>query len=350
MNLALTQARISRLFGRPQATVRDVSQKEWVLHSATVATVPPAIFSESDLQRVTSVMEETTLDMELRRIRGGHRDHAATTVFEISNVELRDGFVFKGPWVYRLLRARAKSPSATPVITVPDAVIGCTLLGSIYFAHWITDDLTLQLAAEQLGIPVGVERNPYRQEVDYRLLFDTPPSVFQRARFPRFTMLADFGQNKYKEERYRSLRQRLRAACPSRVAHPRIYLRRGTRGAPRTLVNTAEVETFLSSQGFVLIDPDQNSPAEIAQIANGAKIAISVEGSHMVHGLVNIADGGTILQIQPPDRFNNLFKDYTDCLGMRYGFTVGLPAEGGFHLPIEDLRRFLDHVDSAVHI
>jgi len=87
MNLALTQARISRLFGRPQATVRDVSQKERVLHSATVATDPPAIFAESDLQRVTSVMQETTLDWELRRIRGGRRGHAATTAFEISNVD-----------------------------------------------------------------------------------------------------------------------------------------------------------------------------------------------------------------------------------------------------------------------
>lgn len=348
MNLALTQARISRLFGRPEATLRDVSHKEWVFHSATVATVPPAIFAESDLQRVTSVMEETTLDWELRRIRGGHRVHGATIAFEISNVELRDGIVSKGPWVYRLLRRQDKSPSATPVVTVPDAVLGCTLLGSIYFAHWITDDLTLQLAAAQLGNPVSVERKPYRQEPEYRRLFNTPPSGFRRARFPRFTMLTDCGQNKYKEERYRFLRERLRAACPSRGANPRIYLRRGTRGAPRILVNTAEVETFLISQGFVVIDPDQNSPVEIAQIANGAKIAISIEGSHMVHGLLNIADGGTILQIQPPYRFNNLFKDYTDSLGMNYGFTVGLPAEGGFHLPIEDLRRFLDRVDSAV--
>jgi capsular polysaccharide biosynthesis protein len=345
MSLALYKEKLSRLLGQKEATFRTICEKEWTLGPATSTTVPPAIFSEDDLSRVTAVMEDTSLDWEMLRIRGGKREHAPTQAFLISNVELRDGYLSKGRWVYRLLRSRTKSGSA-PAVTIPEAAIACTLFGSFYFGHWMTDDLTLHLAASSIATPIVVERPIYHHEPGYRSLFGIDANMLTRARFSRFTMIEDFGQNTYKEERYRILRSRLRAATPNSGANRRIYIKRGAGGVPRPLLNTEEIERYLTAQGFVLIDPSSHSPAEIAQLANGAQIAISVEGSHMVHGLMNLADGGTICQIQPPFRFNNVFKDYTDCLGMRYAFVVGHPSEGGFTLPIDELKRFLDRVES----
>jgi len=51
--------------------------------------------------------------------------------------------------------------------------------------------------------------------------------------------------------------------------------------------------------------------------------------------------------LQPPDRFNNVFKDYTDCLGLNYSFVVGHPVAGGFEIRIEDLVRTLDIVSQV---
>ena len=345
MSLARYKERVLHLFGRKKATFRTVADKEWVLRPATFSNVPPAIFAESDLARVTGTMPDTSVDFELRRIRGGPREHRATLAFQLSDVSLRDGFLLKGPWSHRLLKDPQRSPRNTPVLSVPEASIGCTFFGNVYFAHWITDDLTLHLAAQEFAPPIAAHRKLYHHEPGYRALFGIEPAVAPRAHIERFTMLDDFGQNAYKAERYSTLRNRLRHACPTPGANPRIYLRRGTHGAPRTLVNTTEVEAWLASQGFLILDPDTQSPEEIARLASGAQIAISVEGSHMIHGFMHLAENGVLCQIQPPYRFNNLFKDYTDCLGMRYAFVVGLPVEGGFTLPLDELKRFLDRVE-----
>jgi hypothetical protein len=43
-----------------------------------------------------------------------------------------------------------------------------------------------------------------------------------------------------------------------------------------------------------------------------------------------MADDGAFLVIQPPDRFAMPYKEFTDRMGMRFGFVVAEPAEGGF--------------------
>jgi hypothetical protein len=347
MNLVRYKERVMRLLGRKPATFREVADKEWTIAPATHSTVPPAIFSESDLARVTGVMSDTTLDYELGRVRGGQREHGATTAFQISNVKLRDGYFLKGPWSYRLLKDPKSSPGTAPALHLAEASIGCSLFGNTYFGHWMTDDLTLTLAGRELAPPLAIHRRIYSHEPGYRALFGIETTLADRANIDRFVMLEDFGQNHSKAERYRTMRDSLRAACPTPGVNSRVYLRRGASGVPRILVNTGEVEACLASRGFLIVDPEQHSPAEIARLTNGARIGISVEGSHMIHGFVNLAEGGTICQIQPPYRFNNVFKDYADCLGMQYAFTVGLPVEGGFTLPIPELERFLDRVESA---
>jgi len=350
MSLVRYKERALRMLGRKSATFREVADKEWTIAPASHSTVPPAIFAESDLSRVTGVMSDTTVDYELRRVRGGPREHIATTAFQLSDVQLRDGYFVKDRWSYRLLKDPKAAPRNAATLRLPEASIGCSLFGNVYFAHWITDDLTLNLAGQQLAPPLAVERRIYGHEPGYRTLLGVETATAARAHIDRFIMLEDFGQNRYKAERYRTLRNRLRSTCPNSGANPRIYLRRGVTGVPRILVNTTEVEACLASRGFLIVDPEKKTPEEIAQLINGARIAISVEGSHMVHGFLNLAEGGTICQIQPPYRFNNLFKDYTDCLDMKYAFTVGVASEGGFTLSIPELERFLDRVESTSSI
>jgi len=131
---------------------------------------------------------------------------------------------------------------------------------------------------------------------------------------------------------------------PSRQSGQKVMLLRGNSGTKRSLVNENEIAEFLSSQGFVIVDPQKMSVDEILFETLGAEIVVGVEGSQLAHGLFPLGAAGTILTLQPPDRFNNVFKDYTDCLGLNYSFVVGNPVTGGFEIRIEDLARTLDMV------
>ena len=65
----------------------------------------------------------------------------------------------------------------------------------------------------------------------------------------------------------------------------------------------------------------------------------------MVHSLFTMATDGALCLLQPPYRFNNVLKNYTDCLGMCYGFLTGCAEEGGFSVELDQLKRLLDRLD-----
>ena len=54
-----------------------------------------------------------------------------------------------------------------------------------------------------------------------------------------------------------------------------------------------------------------------------------------------MADQGGILTLQPPYRFNNIYKEYADCLEMKYGFIVGEQVEDGFQINLDRLDQLL---------
>jgi hypothetical protein len=77
-------------------------------------------------------------------------------------------------------------------------------------------------------------------------------------------------------------------------------------------------------------------------VALESEVVVSVEGSQMTHALATLRDGGTLIALQPPDRFNNNYADLCDCAGLRYGFIVGERVQGGFRVDIPQLLALLD--------
>jgi hypothetical protein len=81
-----------------------------------------------------------------------------------------------------------------------------------------------------------------------------------------------------------------------------------------------------------------------------ANIVIGVEGSHLSHSIYPIKDGGSIIVLQPPNRFSMVLKDFTDCLDMNFGFLVGTEKEGGnFEINIQRLDELIDKVENNMH-
>jgi hypothetical protein len=104
------------------------------------------------------------------------------------------------------------------------------------------------------------------------------------------------------------------------------------------------VVALFASRGFAIVNPEMSVPTQwrIRPCENrrGVEAVIS-------HGIVSCADDCTFLLLQPPTRFNNVYKDFTDAMDMRYAFVVGQPvAKDTFDVDLEELSRMLDRLQA----
>ena len=151
------------LRGRPALT--DLCDRKWEVAPATVSTAPPALCLPQALDKVFGCQELTNIAFETRRLRGGRREHAASVAYRIPEATILGGSVYKGP-LRRPLLITKRSPwlDWTSPEDMDDAVLACTLFGSLFFGHWVTDDQTLELAAAGVGRPQAVSRACYSHE------------------------------------------------------------------------------------------------------------------------------------------------------------------------------------------
>jgi len=260
-----------------------------------------------------------------------------------------DGYIYGRRWKSRLLPVGAPIWASAPEVQIPLGSLACSWSGNLYFGHWVTDDLSLYLAAAEIAPPFTMERRPYLHEPQYRELLQIPNPALRRAHFDEMIVLEDIGQNDFKRRRYELLRSRLRSHL-RKPGSEYVFIRRGKSGATRELANSSEVESFLSSQGFTILDPEALKPLDIAAQLLDARVVVSVEGSQLVHALLAMAQGGILCCIQPPMSFNNIHRGHTECLNMRYATIVGRPSEGGFSVEIDGLKRLLDKMDEALSV
>ena len=347
MNITPLKQKLLRAVTRSRNSLQDMSSKRWTICSAEREWVPPAIFLDNDLDKITAVMEDTTMEQEMARIRGGEIEHAATVAYRISDCELLDGSLYKGSVRFPLNKQPEHLVGAEVNEFISEGALAGSYYGSFYFGHWLTDDLTLYFAAEPLGKPVTPARLPYSHELGYRNILDIQPHSVTRARFASLVIFDDFGQNAFKRKRYEDIRTRLLKVSPATTG-PQVFIRRGHQGAARALTNASEIEHILLSQGFHILDPEHSTVDEIVKTLSGARLVVGLEGSHMLHCIYTMAQNGGICILQPPYRFNNVLKNYSDCLGMTYGFVTGRACEGGFSINSSELLQVLDKIDSAL--
>ena len=341
--IPLTQQVLRLATGRK--TYQEVCDKQWTLCPGESVVSGPAIYLDEELDKVTAVPPDTTYAYEIGRIHGGQTEHGATTAYQLSNAHLLKGYVYKGSMKHSLVTKKESLFNSSVTEYIPKAALASTFSGIRYFGHWLTDDLTLALAAQQLAKPVAVARELTDHQVEYRDLFDIHTIPVTKASCGELIIIDDIGQNRFKRERYEYMRSQLKKFGLVQP-HQGVMFLRGTSGVQRLLVNEDEVAEFLKNRGFAIINPSRMSASEIVRQTLGAKLIVGVEGSQLTHGLFSMADDGTLLTLQPPYRFNNVYKDYTDCLGMKYAFVVGKEVADGFEINLEDLARTLDKIEN----
>lgn len=329
-----------------QKGLQDVSDSQWELCPKQSAFSPPAIYLDGILDRISGVAIGTTMEFEIARILGGYREHRATTAYRIRSATLVDGYSYQGAMKYSVVAHPEPLWIQPEFEKIDQASLACSWCGNRYFGHWIRDDLPLSLAAEKLAQPIIVPKQVFVHEPDYRELFAIQALSVRYAHCQELIILDDVGQNSFKRERYEQLRSRLSQvlATDTRSGHG-VMIRRGSSGEDRTMVNQEEVENFFIDLGFDILDQENLSALEISRRVKGAKFVVGIEGSHMGHGIFGIAEGGTILILQPPYRFGNVYKDYTDCLGhIHYAFLIGEETAGGFRIHLNELAKTLEKI------
>lgn len=338
-----------RLITRKHRHIFEMAHRVDEISPAETTQIPAAIYPEGALEKVTGLSPWRTWDRELELINGGPDDHAATRAFTILDAVISGPYLYKGAAKHfaGYGTARLWDSSAGRSIALPEATLVSCISGSAFFGPFLKDSLPQELLAGEDAPKIALKTKDYGHEPGYRQLFGLPaPPLVQRARVARLTFFEDFGQTASRAARYRMLHDRLRANL-DRKGHPvpaGVYLKRGATGETRILTNEHALEQHLAALGFDIVEPAVLDADEIARRTLDAPIVISVEGSHMAHVVYSMRANGTLLVLQPPDRFAMAFKEFTDRFDMGFAFVVGTQTEDGFAVDIDELQRLLDQL------
>jgi hypothetical protein len=347
VNTAFLQRGLRRLIGGRVADFHELAVESWEVCPEEEATGRPAVFPPGAMERVTGLSPWRDWEGEQSLIAGAPGRHDATRAYVIEDAVLAGAYLYCGRGTLRVGHGRQRilDPDLPRRQRIAEAHLVASWTGADFFGNFVLDTFPLEMIPPPGARRLRARTKPYGHVPGYRRLLDLPePDFPDHACVGRLTLYSDFAQNSFKEARYRALRARLRKNLPHPGATAGVFLRRGSDGERRQLVNEAALIDVLSTHGFDIIDLDRMDSAEIAHRALDARIVIGVEGSHLSHAIYTVADAGAFLVIQPPDRFALAYKEFTDRMGMDFGFVVARPAEGGFAVDLDDILMMLDRL------
>lgn len=306
--------------------------------------ITPPFFLPGQLERAKGSCEETPLAYELERARAHRVRHEATLALRFDRALMIDGVVYaNGARVQQVLGRERLAPRWVKGPELESVALPSTVIGNRYFGHFIAEDCCAALLAREHA-PVfftaaDAPRSAHARR--YLELYGLPLAELRTAVLRDVWLFQDFAMTTSKQERYRRLREKVRAIPGSRRGHGVFFRRRGA-GVERGLANEPELEERLAREGFEIVDVTREDVDTILARTRDAKIVCGVEGSALVHGLLSMSEGGSVVCIQPPYRFNLALKDHSDAMGMRYGIVVGEGSCERFRVSVDELMRTIE--------
>jgi Glycosyltransferase 61 len=327
-------------------SIEQVASRTWEIAPGTTTTTPRAYFLPGQLERVTGwAFAEHHPRKEMEG--GAIEHHGPTRAAQIDDAWLLDGVLYKGAAALHLRPRSTRWPQRHIDHELDRAAIYCTPQGNRYFGSWLMDDCPRYPLAEHEGTPVTTSGPTSAHMLQYEQLLGMRPLRLRNAALRRVVVFDDVGQNRDRHRRFRAMSERLLTPLHA-AAHPGVFLLRGVAGERRVLRNELELaERLQRERGFRLLDPLREDVATIVATCAGARTVIGVEGSALIHGVLGLAPGGSLVVLQPPHRFCSVFKHLTDRDGQHFGFVVGTPIGEDFHVAADELERTLDLLPQA---
>jgi hypothetical protein len=315
--------------------------RTWDLAPGCESVTPRAFFLPGQLDRVTAwafADEHPRREME-----GGIVErHGPTRAMLIRDAWLLDGVLYKGRAASHLHPRRHRVPQLRVDRVLDRAALYCTPQGNRYFGSWVMDDCPRYPLAVAEGTPITTRLPQGVHARDYEARLEMQPERIDAAHLREVVIFDDVGQNRDKHRRFAAMGDALRRGVDA-APHPGVFILRGRAGEPRILIDELELAHHLQrARGFRILDPMQADVATIIAACAGAQVVVGIEGSALVHGVITLRPGGSLLVLQPPHRFCSVFKHLTDRDGQHFGFVVGTPRGADFTVDVQEVERTLD--------
>ena len=346
LNLPMIRRLARRAVGRA-AELQSLAVRSTTLHPEEEALVAPAVYLSGAVERIVGLSPWRSWDVEKPLISGGRFRLPATRSYLIEGVEVAGPCLYAGPAKAHAGYGQERwfLPSTT-YERLSEANLVTTPSGSQFFGEYLCDDYCLELLDPASQRNLSLVTKEYKHDAGYRRLMNLKnPRGMGLGRIDRLTVYQDAPNNKDRAARYRRLRANLRQSVQRTTSPPAgVYLKRGRTGEARLVENEAEVEIALGNLGFVTVEPGVLDVDEIVRLTLDTPIVVSVEGSHLSHVTYSVADSSAFLVLQPPDRFALNYKEFTDCVGMKFGFVVGQRSPSGFTVSVDEMLEVLNRL------
>ena len=314
--------------------------------------LPPAVFNEGEFEKVGAFSPWREKEVEQLLASGGNWLCKSIVAHTLQNVSISNGFLYKDNASIDLgcSKEHILTPNHRPKERIDSASIVSTWSGNNFFGSLLLDDYPLELLTSDPAQNLRVMGKEYSHDPGYRKLLGLEKTrVTENAHVGQLVVYDDPTISRSKSARYHELRKRLRSSLSiPRVQRKKIvYLKRGFDGEQREIWNVEEFENSLLAANCEIINTGAMSPSEIARQSMGADIIIGIEGSHLSHGIFTMSENGTLLVIQPPDRFAMVYKEFTDCMNMTFAFLVGdAIGPGQFNVNTSKLNHLIETIYS----
>jgi hypothetical protein len=330
---------------RTAKSIEDVADRIDEICSAETIAGRSSLCLPGQLDRIKAAAFGLDVKTEIAQFNGAPKVTLPTRRIELRNVTI-DGYTLYSRGRSLCMRTDGQaSPPQTDMIELREAGLRSSFLGCWFFGHWLRDDCATHELAREFGPIFGIQTPFWPDTADYLNLFQQQPLSARQAFVSRLVMFDDIHQGREKAERFRTLRDRVRQSVAPENSDHIVYLRRGGTASARSISNEAEVVETLERHGVVIVSAEQLSIPDMLAKLLGARMIISIEGSQISHALYTLKDGGSVLAIQPPDRFFNSHMDWLRALDMHYGIIVGEGLGGQFRVDVNDLMRSIDLMD-----
>lgn len=306
--------------------------------------VPRLYCLPGQLERATSgVPGHSTLARELAFFSRPSAPHAPVVRYTFRDCLVHPhGVEFAGGHI-RKSSARLQRIPRGPIKEIPQAAYCMSAVSRQYFGHWLQDACaTALLARPEEALLLDVRKDwPHARE--YVNAFELRPDTAANAWVRELSVFQDFSQGSSKRQRYATLRARAARhfGPPAPIARP-LYLRRGSMGVARVVLNEEEVIQRLEREGFQVLDIDNLRGAEIYRMACAAPRVVSMDGSHLNHLYFSMRPGTSLLTFIQSDRLTATNFGYAIAAGIHFGVQVVDRRGDGYVVDIDAMMRTLE--------
>lgn len=305
-----------------------------------------AFYEEDQISRVIACGFKSTLARELEKLDARSFVEDARMQYAVRDAVIAGGRVYLPGACHSFSNLSPFKGMRGGIRSYDQATLVNSQQGLRYFGHWLRDDCAVYEDLRETPNLLSMQRPTWADSAAYEQVFEQTWNEVTFAHVAELTFFRELGFNMDKARRLCLLRRKLRAAIPVRNQGRIVYISRGKFGVDRNMSNGDEVERAFSSAGIHIVEPGLDGYALMRELLD-AEMIITIEGSQASHGVYTLADKGSLLILQPPERFYNPHHEWTRLLGMTYGITIGEKDGDRFRINPDEVFRMMDRLLAA---